>query len=83
MLSRLAMKTATTSTGRALRSSNGSGSLVCAVLRKNAGTNAANSERDLVNFPKMKPIIDRPKVRLLMMPENWFTAFHSKTGASA
>ena len=39
-------------------------------------------ERDYVNWPRRERPIDMPPVRLHMFPEEWFTALHSKTGAT-
>ena len=39
-------------------------------------------ERDYVNWPRRQRPIERPPVRLKMFPEEWFTALHSKTGAT-
>ena len=39
-------------------------------------------ERDYVNWPRRERPIDKPPVRLHMFPEEWFTALHSKTGAT-
>merc|ERR1711957_401048 len=41
-----------------------------------------NPERDLVNFPARVRPIDRSPVRLLVFPEEWFTALYPKTGVS-
>ena len=43
---------------------------------------AAAGERDLVNFPARKRPIDVSPVRMLIFPEEWFTAFYNKTGVS-
>jgi len=43
---------------------------------------AADSQRDLVNFPKRVRAQECGPVRLKIFPEEWFTAFHSKTGAT-
>ena len=40
------------------------------------------SERDYVNWPRRQRPIEKPPVRLKMFPEEWFTALHSKTGAT-
>ena len=39
-------------------------------------------ERDYVNFPRRQRPIEPGAVRLKMFPEEWFTALHSKTGAT-
>ena len=39
-------------------------------------------ERDYVNWPRRQRPIEKPPVRLKMFPEEWFTALHSKTGAT-
>ncbi len=41
-----------------------------------------NPERDHVNFPRRKRPIYMPPVRLGFLPENWFKAFHDKTGVT-
>jgi len=45
-------------------------------------TTPAAEERDLVNFPARVRPIDKAPVRMLIFPEEWFTAFHDKTGVS-
>lgn len=39
-------------------------------------------ERDIVNFPRRTFPNDPSPVRLGLFPEEWFTAFHNKTGVS-
>ena len=39
-------------------------------------------ERDLVNFPQRTRPIEKSPVRLMIFPEEWFTALHSKTGVT-
>jgi len=39
-------------------------------------------QRDLVNFPDPAPPQEVAKVRLRFLPEEWFQAFHDKTGAT-
>ena len=39
-------------------------------------------ERDLVNFPQRTRPIEKAPVRMLIFPEEWFTALHSKTGVT-
>jgi len=43
---------------------------------------AASGQRDLVNFPRRQRPIDKPPVRLGIFPEEWFTAFYTKTGVT-
>jgi F-type H+-transporting ATPase subunit b len=75
MLSRLAIKAA----------SGPSSSLRVLAVRPMSSAPAAtkeNPERDLVNFPRRTRPIDKPPVRLGFLPEEWFTFFHAKTGAT-
>ena len=39
-------------------------------------------ERDLVNFPQRTRPIEKAPVRMLVFPEEWFTALYSKTGVT-
>jgi len=41
-----------------------------------------NQERDLVNFPARVRPIEKAPVRLLVFPEEWFTALYPKTGVT-
>lgn len=45
-------------------------------------TNEKGQERDHVNFPRRTVPLEPGKVRLMIFPEEWFTAFHSKTGVT-
>jgi len=42
----------------------------------------SSGERDLVNFPRRTRPIEKPPVRLLVFPDEWFQALYPKTGVT-
>ena len=52
------------------------------VLVRGLSVSTPNQERDLVNFPQRTRQIERSPVRMLVFPEEWFTALYPKTGVS-
>jgi len=52
------------------------------VLVRGLSVSSPAMERDLVNFPQRTRPIERSPVRMLVFPEEWFTALYSKTGVT-
>ena len=52
------------------------------VLVRGLSVSSPAMERDLVNYPQRTRPIEKSPVRLMIFPEEWFTALHSKTGVT-
>ena len=52
------------------------------VLVRGLSVSSPAMERDLVNFPQRTRPIEKAPVRMLIFPEEWFTALYSKTGVT-
>ncbi|TRY73047.1 hypothetical protein TCAL_05837 [Tigriopus californicus] len=83
MLSRLAITAGSRNSGSFIWGRSSAALSTAQPLSNNAPVIIQESpERDLVNFPRRQRPIDAPPVRLGFLPEEWFTAFHAKTGAT-
>ena len=52
------------------------------VLVRGLSVSSPAMERDLVNFPQRTRPVEKAPVRMLIFPEEWFTALYSKTGVT-
>ena len=52
------------------------------VLVRGLSVSSPAMERDLVNYPQRTRPIEKAPVRMLIFPEEWFTALYSKTGVT-